>query len=72
MTFLAFKNGFSKLLQKVCLILLINLLFKEIFSPKIAKKNIINILREKVINLEFNCCVLLSIFNRKPDDPIIQ
>lgn len=41
------------------------------FSPKILRKNIINMLRQKVIDLVFICNVLLSIFNGKPDDPII-
>jgi len=56
----------------VCLILLINLLFKEVFSPKIHRKKVINMLRQKVIDLEFNCNFLLSIFNGKSDDPITQ
>lgn len=42
------------------------------FSPKILRKNITNMLRQKVIDLEFNYNVLLSIFSGKPDDPIIQ
>lgn len=42
------------------------------FLLKILKKNVINMLRQKVIDLEFNCNVLLGIFNRKPEDPIIQ
>lgn len=69
---MAFKNDFSELLYKAYLVLLINLLFKEMFSSKILRKYIINILRQKVIDLDFNCNVLLSIFNGKPDDPIIQ